>query len=339
MPDFDDTRLDDPQVLTAADDHLRHLASAGARMRRAAVAAEEVLADVGPEQPRAVLVVGPEARLLRAVLEPTCPVPFVAWPAPQLPSWVGALDLVVVLASGDEMRDEALHAPVHEAVRRGARLLVACPAESQLASCAKSTSTTVLPTTEVDELAVAVVMLQALAQIGVGPAVDPQLVAEALDMVAEDCSPFRDIATNPAKELALVLAEATPLIWGGSVLAARAGRRVAELLRAASGRAALAADSSELHTVIAGLAPHDPFRDPFEDPQEARPALVILDDGDETEQVAAQDRALEQIAADRHVRVWRAAQGRGSVVERYAALLHTGRYGAAYLALGLDTLS
>ena len=45
-----------------------------------------------------MIAAGPDSRLLRAVLEPWCPVPFVAWPDPALPGWAGSLDLVVVLA-------------------------------------------------------------------------------------------------------------------------------------------------------------------------------------------------------------------------------------------------
>ena len=48
------------------------------------------------------------------------------------------------------------------------------------------------------------------------------------------CSPHRDLAVNPAKMLAIALADTNPLVWGGSVLAARAARRVAESLRRAS---------------------------------------------------------------------------------------------------------
>ena len=86
---FDDTRLDDPDALYAADGLLRHLAGSGARLRIEAEAAEGPLAAVQVERPRAVLAVGPEARLLRAVLEPWCPIPFVAWPSTTLPQWVG----------------------------------------------------------------------------------------------------------------------------------------------------------------------------------------------------------------------------------------------------------
>ena len=72
------------------------------------------------QRPRAVIAAGNEARFIRAMLEPVCPVPFVAWPSHGLPGWVGALDLVVVLASDNA--SPGLVATVHEAVRRG------CPA-------------------------------------------------------------------------------------------------------------------------------------------------------------------------------------------------------------------
>src|SRR5690606_39580222 len=116
-----------------------------------------------------------------------------------------------------------------------------------------------------------------------GPEVDHKAVAALLDDVAIQCSPNNDVASNPAKELALVLADALPLVWGGSVLAARAARRVVEALRLASGRPALAADAGHLLPVIEGAPPRDPFADPFADPAAPvlRPALFVLDDGSE----------------------------------------------------------
>ncbi|MGZ4453278.1 MAG: SIS domain-containing protein, partial [Nocardioides sp.] len=103
MSYFDETRLDDEQALNLADIRLRGLAESGSRVRREVGATAEAVAEAvarreGAGRPRAVVAAGPDSRLLRAVLEPTCPVPFVAWPAPGLPGWVGSLDLVVVLA-------------------------------------------------------------------------------------------------------------------------------------------------------------------------------------------------------------------------------------------------
>src|SRR5262249_28776424 len=96
---FDEGRLDDEQVLGAADLRLRGLAGAGARVRREGAESsteldEAVERATAAGRPRAVLAAGPDSRLLRAVLEPFCPVPFVAWPSPNLPGWAGSLDLV-----------------------------------------------------------------------------------------------------------------------------------------------------------------------------------------------------------------------------------------------------
>ncbi len=73
-------------------------------------------------------------------------------------------------------------------------------------------------------------------------------------------------------------------MWGASVLAARASRRIAEAVRTASGRVALAADAGELLPILAAVNRRDPFADPVEGEAEDRPTLVIVDDGydDET---------------------------------------------------------
>ena len=176
---------------------------------------------------------------------------------------MGALDLVVVMAS--DVAPPSVVATVHEAVRRGALLLIACPAASVVAEHAGGSSTILLPTATGDPLAAAVVALSALHRMDLGPAVVPDGVADTMDEVARDCSPFADVTENPAKDLALCLADAQPLVWGGSVLAARASRRVAEALRAATGRAALAADADELLPIIEATTSRDPFADPFTD--------------------------------------------------------------------------
>jgi len=335
---FDDSWLDDRTALAGADPVLRRLAEAGARLRRESGEAQTLLRQLsGLPRPRAVVATGAEARFIRAIVEPVCPVPFVAWPTHGLPGWVGALDLVLVMAS--EGSTPGLMASVHEAVRRGAQLVVACPRPSVLAEHAASRSSTVLPTCTADPLAAAIVVLAGLHEMALGPEVNPELVADALDAVAEDCSPYADVSINPAKDLAMGLAEAQPLVWGGSVLAARASRRVAEALRAASGRAALAADADALLPVLDNAAPRDPFADPFEDVEGAdrRPCVVHLDDGN-TNDLVRSARARLLAAAERNdVRVCPVAHRSGSDVERYAALLQTGMFSAVYLAVGLGS--
>jgi hypothetical protein len=338
---FDDSRLDDEASLNRADPLLRPLADAGARVRReagaAAEAVEAAVAAMGQEpRPRAVVAAGPDSRLLRAVLEPWCPVPFVAWAGPGLPGWAGTLDLVVVLAPDGS--DTGAASAVAEAVRRGCRLVVACPPDSLVAQHAVGRDSTVLPTSTGDQLALAVVVLDLLDRIDLGPRTDPEAVATALDDVAIACSPYRDLAVNPGKSLAIGVAESTPLVWGGSVLAARAARRVAESLRRTSGRAALAADAEHLLPVLAAAPARDLFADPFADDETAappRPVLVVLDDGTEDHLVREQAERLRSVAADHDLRVEVVAADEGEEMARYATLLATGTWAAAYLALGL----
>lgn len=333
MFDFDDSRLENPEVLAAAAPLLMNLASSGARVRREAAIAEAPLAELlDVDRPRAVIAHGPEARLLRAVLEPVCPVPFVAWPALGLPGWVGPLDVVLLIGR----RGPESLAAAHEAVRRGCRLIVACPPDSRLAEQAASRATTVLPVNTGDPLAAAVVCLLALHRLGLGHYTNPDAIAAAMDAVAERCSARTDVSVNPAKTMALDLADASPLVWGGSVLAARASRRIVEALRLASGRVGLAADATDLVSLIQQVRPRDPFADPFEEgTQERRPGLVLVDDGMDDAAAAEARVRLEQTALAADIRITRLAHLEDSTVERYATVLLTGLFGAAYLQIGL----
>jgi hypothetical protein len=335
---FDDQLLEDEAALAGVDEVLRHLAEAGARVRHEVNASGEAMeALANAPRPRAVVAAGADARLLRAVLEPWCPVPFVAWPGPGLPGWAGALDLVVVIAPGGHSPDAASAAA--EAVRRGCGLLVSAPAQSPLAEASASRSTVLLPTQTTDVLAVAVVALQALHTLGLGPEVDAEEVAERLVESAVVCSPRKDLGSNPAKDLAVELAESVPLVWGGSVLAARAARRVAEAMRQASGRPALAADAEHLLPVIRGAgmdSRKDIFADPFEDaPPQLRPMLIVLDDGSEDTTIRMTRSRLLAEAEQNGVRHRIVGCTDGGPVCRYAALLTTGQYAAVYLGLGL----
>lgn len=335
---FDESRLDDERALGAADVRLRTLAEAGARVRReasdSAEAIAEAVARVGESRPRAVIAAGPDSRLLRAVLEPFCPVPFVAWPAPGLPGWAGSLDLVVVLAP--EGGDPGTALAVAEAARRGCQLVVAAPPGSMVAEHTAGRWTTLLPTRTGDQLATAVAMLSFLDEVELGPRTEPSAVAEALDVVAIDCSPNRDISINPAKMLAISLADANPLLWGGSVLAARAARRVAESIRRTSGRTALAGDAEHLLPVVEASRPRNVFADPFaDDTGDRRPVLVILDDGVDDPVVRDQRIRLEEAAAAHDVRIEHVSSEAVGDVSRYASLLLSGTYAAEYLRLGL----
>lgn len=333
-PLFDDARLESPGL--AEDETLLWLATSGARIRRAALSRPQGHLE-RVERPRGILAFGSEARLVRAVLEPACPVPFMAWPGPGLPAWVGPLDLAVVL--GDYESPEWVLQCAAEAARRGASLIVAAPEDSELAAVAHSPSTTLIPTYESDAVAAAVAVLGQLGQLGLGPLVHSEHVADAADLVAEACAPARDLSVNPGKELALELAEGLPLIWGGTVLAARASRRIAEALRRACGRPALAADASELGALLDAVPRRDPFADPFDGEPEIRPVLVLLDDDKLPPHLRATADRLVAQAESVGVRYTRISSGdaelTASDVERYVTLLQRGLYGAAYLEIGL----
>lgn len=350
---FDETRLDDPDALGVADPWLRHIADSGARIRRETSAAAGAVAALaaqagqgGLPRPRALVVTGADARLLRAVLEPWCPVPLVAWSAAGLPGWAGPLDLVVVLAPDGGAEDEL--ATVEEARRRGCELVVVAPEGVPPATSAGGRGVVLLTSQTHDALACAVVALRALHCYGIGADLDPEDVAGDLDAVAVRCAPSVETVINPGKQLALVLADAVPLVWGGSVLAARAGRRVAEALRTASGRPALAADARHLLPVLRTTSSVDPFADPFTDavPVERRPVLIVLDDGTRSPATVAQRARLEATAGMHGVRVYELAhtdrRGDGGPdpvpVARYASLQAYGTWAAAYLAIGLGRL-
>jgi hypothetical protein len=332
---FVDGALDDPEALGSIDPVLREIAGWGAEVRRADAAAADAMATLDPsDRPRAVIAGGADGRLFRAVLEPVCPVPFVAWPHPGLPGWAGPLDLVVVMSPGGNEEDAV--SAVAEAARRGCSVLVAAPADSPVATAAHGSATVLLPAGTDDPTALAVPVLKALHVLGLGPEVAAEPVAAALDDVAVRCGPHVTVDQNPAKEIALALGDDLPVVFGGSVLAARAARRVAEALRAASGRAAIAGGDHQLVPLLEKAPEVDVFADPFEgDMQAPRPSLLVLDDGADAPGVKAAMARVLAAAEQGSVRAHTVRAAEGADVGRFAALLATGRFAAAYLALGL----
>lgn len=333
---FDDSRLD-AELEPGAEAVLRHLASTGARIRRDSFDLDDVRPRVSQwSRPRGVLVIGAEARLLRSVLEPLCPVPLVAWPFDCLPAWVGPLDLVVAIdTDGSRTRQLA------EASRRGAAVILAATDDNPVWHVVGDRGSARLRLASSDPMSGAVAVAALLGELGLGPEVSPGQVARVADMVAESASPHRDLAVNEAKDLACALADADPLTWGGSVLAARASRRLAESLRRATGRVALSADADALMPVIVSATPRDPFADPDVDGEVRRPVLVVMDDGEDPHDPRRQ--RLEESCARHDVTVRTVGlplgiDERSSSLDRYVALLLQGRFAAAYLALGLDRM-
>ena len=192
--------------------------------------------------------------------------------APELPPWVGALDLVVVLA-GD--RDDPAAAEIAAQARfRGAALVVRGAESGPVADAAgRALIGPGIPTPELLALPGRLaLLLRVAAAAGLMPAVDLDAVAAALDAEALACGPAAESFTNPALALAQGLWATSPLFLGsdpvGRALAAHGAGSLGLLAgvpaAAESGSAALRAPQ-----LLARLGrPRDPFADPFLDPAE-----------------------------------------------------------------------
>src|SRR4051812_29255304 len=238
--------LDNADALREADPSgmLRALASAGAQVREsAALAAEANLAALSDEgRPRAVVVagVGTAARtgdLLETVAGPRCPVPVVEHRSAGIPGWVGASDAVIAVSASGRS-PEAL-AAAEAAGRRGARLVAIGPPDSKLQSLAERARASFVPVprraparASLWALTVPVLLAaRALGLLRINEA-DFAETATRLDADAERCRPGAESFVNPAKALALDLANSIPIVWGSSPLATVAARRVGDMLSA-----------------------------------------------------------------------------------------------------------
>jgi hypothetical protein len=240
---LDDSLLDDPARLTDQDTAglLRAGASAGAQVRSTAEAASDAgLADLLDVRPRALVLVtrpgvGPEvARLLAALLGASCPVPVVVVDA--VPSWVGALD--VVLAHTEDPGDDVLAESVDRASRRGARVVLTAPEDGPVAAAAAGQAALLPPRVPVPPgfsftraLTAGLLVVNALGLLRT----DTGVLADELDVEAERNHPVHETFVNPAKSIALRLAERTPLLWGLDPVATAVAGRAATALAGFAG--------------------------------------------------------------------------------------------------------
>jgi Bacterial phospho-glucose isomerase C-terminal SIS domain len=347
---LDDTLLADPRALAALDTGgvLRSAATAGAQVRSAAQgAAEADVADLAGHRPRALVLLrrpgasATAAGILAALLGPAAPVPVVV--ADATPSWIGPLDVVV--AHTAEATDAELADSVVLAVRRGAEVVLSAPAEGPVASAGAGRARLVEPRIPVPPgldlpraLSVGLATMRALGMLDapLDPAMDA--LADALDAEAERNQPGHEPFMNPAKSLALRLADHTPLLWGTDRLAAAVAVHGATALATHAGVVAHAGEVTDgagatalVRALDRGAAGADIFRDPFADPDETPSAppvrLVLLATGeDDPGQVTLRRAGRGWPSADVQHPVDEVARG-----TRHAALLR-----AALLASRLD---
>ncbi|WP_299051137.1 hypothetical protein [uncultured Nocardioides sp.] len=342
MPWFDESRLDDERALAVADAQLRGLAESGARLRRAALEAAEdaevaVALSGELDPPRAVVVLGPEAELVRLVLAPVAGVPVVTWEDADLPGWLGGADLVVVLAP--EGAPDAVVVPqVAGAVRRGCQVLAVAADGSAVSDHARGRWSTVLTTASPEPTAVALVALAHLARTGLGRPLDLDLVADALDEVAVDCSPFSDAGTNPAKVAAVGLAESVPLVSprAATPLGLDAAVRAGAALRRITGLPVVAGDAATVLPVLEATATRTVFDDPYDDaPDAVRPSLLLLGSpGEGAAPAGGPGPDLQEVAEGRGVRVVELGDEPLDAPVAHATTVLRATYVAVYLRLG-----
>jgi len=282
-PVLDDSLLDDPARLATADVEsggcLRAAASAGAQVRATAEAvAAASLTDLAGLRPRALVLVNrpgvaPAAnRLLAALLGPGCPVPLVT--AEEVPGWAGPLD--VVLAHTDDPGDRLLAESVHRAGRRGAQVLLTAPEDGPVAAAAAGTATLLPPRVLVPAgfsfpraLAAGLALLRLLGLLST----DLDVLADELDREAEKDNASYESFVNPAKTLALRLADRTPVLCGLDRVATAVAEHGVDALAGFAGVVAGDADQAQLigrtvlrRAAVAATSGGDIFADPQDSP-------------------------------------------------------------------------
>ncbi len=265
--------LHQPDQLTAAD-HAQLLPSAAMAGAQIRATAEQVagFADFG--RPRALIVIGANAAVdtaLMLALVGEAPAPVIT--GTTLPSWVGPLDIVVVLAS--VVDDIASAQAAAQANRRGARVIVRSAAQGPVAEAAAG-STLVEPQVPVTEALAGSARLTTLiavaAAAGFGARPDFLAAADQLDALAVACHPSSEFFVNPALTLAEHLSAGTPLIIGTDPVAdALAGYTCRSLAGLAGyvGAPLLSIQAAGSPPVLASAArtdgPAGTFYDPFLD--------------------------------------------------------------------------
>lgn len=352
---LDEELLDSEGGLADADRAglLRSVATAGAQVRQGmALSAETgVSAALAGARPRAVLLaVDPGADDVAVALtaladRPEAAAPVVRQDGPALPVWAGAVD--VLFAACSSPTATAVPALVEAATRRGLTVVGVGPADSRLhEACGRNRAPYVaLPPgrhPRADLWALLVPLLLAAGDLGLVPEPELELrrCADLLDALAERCRPGAESYGNPAKSLALDLAESVPVLVATTPTAGAAAYRMAGALAAAGRPAAwgtLPVAPLRLAGLLAGGTGDDAddlFRDRVDAGSAARPRLVLIRTGDEPDEVRARVDDLSADCGRRGVPVSEvAADDAAGRVGRLASVIGLLDFTAAYVGL------
>ncbi|HLN68826.1 MAG TPA: SIS domain-containing protein [Streptosporangiaceae bacterium] len=317
---------------------------------------------------------GLAGEILGAVTGPGSPVQVVTAQAERLPGWVGAADAVITV-SGSGTTAETL-AVTAEAARRGCRLVGVGPQDSPLHRIAEQARAVFIPVVEAGPpnstlprsrlwgLAIPLLVIaERLGMARVGAEVYEQ-AASRLEEVSHQCRPASESFVNPGKSLALDLVGTLPLVWGTSALSAVAARRLASQLSDNAKYPAIVGVLPEaVHNQIAAFdGPFTPTARPAPGPAEAenlsglpdlsswdldyedtRPGftplrLVLIVDPGQDQRVAAQQRAVTELAGLRGIGLSELAMDGEHPLVRLAGVVQLADYASVYLAIasGID---
>lgn len=251
----------------------------------------------------------------RAVVQVRAPLPLPVVVTDELPSYVGALDVVVVV--GDAAARERDVRGLTTAAARGAETVLAGPARGPIVDEAPRSTTLVpaLPTTmgpsPARTIAVVAAVLDAIAARGdAGDGVHTDALAERYRVLADELdaelsavSPEREEDVNAARQLRAFVRDAHVLHSGTTPH----GLALAELVSAlwsCRGLASGFVDADELPQALElarggqPAAADDIFHDPFLDgPVELVPLKVVLWAGSDAHAPAAPNTRVETVAA------------------------------------------
>jgi glucose/mannose-6-phosphate isomerase len=315
--------------------------------------------------------------MLAAITGPSSPIQVVAAHAARLPGWVGAADAVIAV-SGSGTTAGTLSVATEAARRgcrlvgvgaQGSTLhRIAEQARAPfIPAAAAGPPGSTLPRSRLWALAIPLLVIaERLGVARIGSDVYEQ-AASRLEEVSHQCRPASESFVNPGKSLALDLVGTLPVVWATSGLSGVAAHRFANQLGDNAKYPAIAGLLPEAaHNQIAafdgpftpGARPPATSAPPISeaedlpelsswdpDYEEGRPGrgftplrLVLITDPDSDQRVAAQQRAVIELAEQRGIGLSELAMDSEHPVVRLAGMVQLADYASVYLAIasGID---
>ncbi len=360
---IDESLLDNSDHLQMLDSGkmLECIASSGAQMRTALGEIDRnVLEQISQsEKPRALVIAGMggsgvSGEVLSAVAGPAASIPITVERTHELPAWVSPIDLVVAVSCSGST-EETLSVAT-QASRRGANLITIGAANSPLAAISEQTKGALhlnidaqgrMPRASLWTIATPLLLLADALKLVEIPAAEFDRAADLMDALSVTCGPQVAAYENPAKLLAVALAESLPMIWGTETIGrAAAGRFMAQLAENAKLPAIHGglpeSGHNQIVTFDGQLAPSasasDIFADPDLDGHQRALHLVLLRDSAEHEAITRRVELIKHISSNRNIPVTEIlAQGEHRL-SRIASLIVPTDWASAYaaIAMGID---